>query len=53
MVDFNWANFGIQTNTLNNQLDLYNSLGATDQTGARSPAWRIWPCLVVRARPDL
>jgi len=34
MVDFNWANFGIQTNTLNNQLDLYNSLGATDQTGA-------------------
>lgn len=33
MVDFNWANFGIQTNTLNDQLALYNSLGATDQNG--------------------
>ncbi|NYF81384.1 outer membrane beta-barrel protein [Granulicella arctica] len=26
LIDFNWANFGIQTNTLNNQLDLYNGL---------------------------
>jgi len=33
MLDFNWANFGIQTNTLNNLLSLYNSLGASDQNG--------------------
>jgi hypothetical protein len=33
MADFNWANFGIQTNTLNNLLNLYNSLGATDDNG--------------------
>jgi hypothetical protein len=33
MLDFNWANFGIQTNTLNKQLALYNSLGASDQNG--------------------
>ncbi len=26
MVDFNWANFGMQSNTLNNQLNLYNNL---------------------------
>ena len=34
MADFNWANFGIQTNTLNNLLATYNNLGATDQSGA-------------------
>lgn len=34
MAQFDWANFGIQTNTLNNQLALYNSFGATDQNGA-------------------
>jgi hypothetical protein len=33
LVEFNWANFGIQTATLNNLLALYNSLGATDQNG--------------------
>jgi hypothetical protein len=33
MVDFSWANFGVQTSTLNNQLALYNALGATDQNG--------------------
>jgi hypothetical protein len=31
--DFNWANFGFQTATLNNLLAIYNSLGATDQNG--------------------
>ena len=33
LLEFNWANFGIQTATLNNLLALYNSLGATDQNG--------------------
>jgi len=32
-VDFNWANFGFQTATLNNLLAIYNSLGASDQNG--------------------
>jgi hypothetical protein len=32
-VEFDWANFGFQTATLNRQLALYNSLGATDQNG--------------------
>jgi hypothetical protein len=32
-VEFDWASFGFQTATLNNQLALYNSLGATDQNG--------------------
>jgi hypothetical protein len=31
--DFNWANFGFQTATLNKQLAIYNSLGAIDQNG--------------------
>ena len=30
---FDWANFGIQTNTLNNLLAIYNSIGAVDQNG--------------------
>jgi hypothetical protein len=33
IAQFDWANFGIQTHTLNNLLDIYNSLGATDQNG--------------------
>lgn len=33
MIDFNWANFGMQSNLLNYQLALYNSLGAYDQNG--------------------
>lgn len=32
-LEFDWANFGFQTATLNNQLAIYNSLGATDQNG--------------------
>jgi hypothetical protein len=32
-VQFDYDNFGFQTSTLNNQLALYNSLGATDQNG--------------------
>jgi hypothetical protein len=32
-VEFDWANFGFQTATLNNLLAIYNSLGATDQNG--------------------
>jgi hypothetical protein len=32
-VDFNWANFGFQTATLNSLLAFYNSLGASDQNG--------------------
>jgi len=32
-LQFDWHNFGIQTNTLNNQLALYNALGAVDQNG--------------------
>ncbi len=34
IAQFDWANFGIQTNTLNDLLATYNSLGATDQSGA-------------------
>ncbi len=34
VAQFDWANFGIQTNRLNQQLALYNSFGATDQNGA-------------------
>ena len=30
---FDWANFGIQTSTLNNLLGIYNSIGAVDQNG--------------------
>ena len=30
---FDWANFGIQTSTLNNLLAIYNSIGAVDQNG--------------------
>ncbi len=33
LVQFDYAKFGIQSRTLNNQLALYNSLGATDQSG--------------------
>ena len=33
LIEFNWANFGVQTATLNNLLNVYNSLGATDQNG--------------------
>jgi hypothetical protein len=33
VAQFDWANFGIQTNTLNNLLATYNSLGAVDQNG--------------------
>ena len=32
-VQFDYANFGFQTATLNNQLAIYNSLGAVDQNG--------------------
>jgi hypothetical protein len=32
-VEFDWANFGFQTSTLNSLLAIYNSLGATDQNG--------------------
>ena len=33
MAQFDWANFGIQTNTLNTLLATYNNLGAVDQNG--------------------
>jgi hypothetical protein len=33
LLEFNWANFGVQTATLNHLLAVYNSLGATDQNG--------------------
>lgn len=33
LVQFDWDNFGIQTNTLNTLLATYNALGATDQYG--------------------
>ena len=33
MAQFDYANFGFQTATLNTQLAIYNSLGATDQNG--------------------
>ncbi|WP_263383719.1 hypothetical protein [Granulicella arctica] len=33
IAQFDWANFGIQTNTLNTLLATYNQLGATDQNG--------------------
>jgi len=32
-LQFDWHNFGIQTNTLNDQLALYDALGATDSSG--------------------
>jgi hypothetical protein len=32
-VEFDYANFGFQTTTLNNQLAIYNALGAVDQNG--------------------
>ena len=32
-VQFDYANFGFQTATLNNQLAIYNALGAVDQNG--------------------
>jgi hypothetical protein len=32
-VEFDWANFGFQTGTLNNLLAIYDKLGATDQNG--------------------
>ena len=32
IAQFDWANFGIQTRTLDNLLATYNSLGATDQS---------------------
>lgn len=34
IAQFDWDNFGIQTNTLNNLLAIYNGLGATDSSGA-------------------
>ena len=33
LIQFDYAKFGIQGHTLNNQLALYNSLGASDQNG--------------------
>ncbi|WP_158791156.1 outer membrane beta-barrel protein [Granulicella sp. L60] len=33
LVQFDYDHFGFQTNTLNNLLAIYNSLGATDQNG--------------------
>jgi hypothetical protein len=33
VVQFDWDNFGFQTATLNRQLAIYNSLGASDQNG--------------------
>jgi hypothetical protein len=33
LAQFDWDNFGIQTNTLNSLLATYNSLGASDQSG--------------------
>ncbi|HEY0263258.1 MAG TPA: hypothetical protein VGC07_01925 [Granulicella sp.] len=37
MLDFNWANFGIQTPILNNQLGLYNNLPCDPTLGDCSP----------------
>ncbi len=34
IAQFDWDNFGVETNTLNNLLSIYNGLGATDQNGA-------------------
>lgn len=42
MLDFNWANFGIQTNTLNNLLNIYNSPGINGdftQIGGYGHVW--------------
>jgi len=40
MIDFNWANFGIQTQTLNNLLVIYNNLGAGfTQLGGYGHVW--------------
>lgn len=33
IAQFDWANFGIQSSTLNNLLRTYNSIGASDQNG--------------------
>jgi hypothetical protein len=33
IAQIDWANFGIQSNTLNNLLNTYNSIGAVDQNG--------------------
>ena len=33
IAQFDWANFGIQNNTLNTLLSTYNSIGAVDQNG--------------------
>jgi hypothetical protein len=33
LAQFDWDDFGFQTGTLNNLLAIYNSLGATDQSG--------------------
>jgi len=33
IAQIDWANFGIQSNTLNNLLNTYNSIGAVDQYG--------------------
>jgi Outer membrane protein beta-barrel domain len=33
IAQIDWANFGIQSNTLNNLLTTYNSIGAVDQNG--------------------
>lgn len=34
LAQFDWDNFGVQTAVLNNLLNVYNGLGAKDQTGA-------------------
>jgi hypothetical protein len=40
LLEFNWANFGIRTETLNNLLAVYNSLGANlNQLGGSSHVW--------------
>ncbi len=44
MIDFNWANFGIQTHTLNNLLAIYNSPavgGNLNQLGGYGHVWSI------------
>jgi opacity protein-like surface antigen len=40
LLEFNWANFGIRTETLNNVLAIYNSLGANlNQLNGSSHVW--------------
>jgi hypothetical protein len=40
MLDFNWSKFGIQTNTLNNLLAIYNNLGGgLTQIGGSGHVW--------------